>query len=197
MSGISDSTNLVYALVKAYTALEESEQYLYEVDASSSDGRSDQRKKNEEALREARKALGWAEPATAKKIPKGPQHVHAKDLEGILLDAAVARAMGVNVRYSVADDFCVRYTGGDDTGLKERRGQEFNPSDDWTLAGPTIEHEKLHLVPFGNDGWQAFLPVSAASERGPTPLIAAMRAYVANELGNTFLMANSNVEGDD
>lgn len=66
-------------------------------------------------------------------------------------------------------------------------------STDWGQGGPIIEREKLELR--CNDyEWQAFcfgFPVSRAHSgtrtwaAGPTPLIAAMRCYVASKLGDT------------
>ncbi len=50
------------------------------------------------------------------------------ELDGALLDAAVAKAEGVQVRWDAAHELCVCYEGGDDTGLKERRGPRYEPS---------------------------------------------------------------------
>jgi hypothetical protein len=65
-------------------------------------------------------------------------------------------------------------------------------STNWAQGGPIIEREKLELR--CNDyEWQAFcfgFPVSRAHSgtrtwaAGPTPLIAAMRCYVASKLGD-------------
>lgn len=115
------------------------------------------------------------------------------ELEGALLDAAVARIEGIRVRFGVAENFCVIYRGGDDTGLKERRGPDFNPSRDWSAGGSIIERELIDVeAPCKNGGrigyWYAYIyePETAEllqSMSGPTPLIAAMRAFVASKLG--------------
>ncbi len=115
------------------------------------------------------------------------------ELEGALLDAAGAKIEGVRVRWNAVEDFCVRYRGGDDTGLKERRGQDFMPSRDWSLGGQIIERERIAIIKFPS-GWVAkimephedYIDTTEKWERrniAPTPLIAAMRAFVASKLG--------------
>jgi hypothetical protein len=72
-------------------------------------------------------------------------------------------------------------------------------STDWSQGGPLIEREKItleHLYGAGDAGadvWVATLTcedkkfggVECFEEQGPTPLIAAMRCYVASKLGDT------------
>lgn len=58
-------------------------------------------------------------------------------------------------------------------------------STDWELGGPIIEQEGISLLdPTGNDidAWRAYCGGHLAY--GPTPLIAAMRCYVASKLGD-------------
>lgn len=54
----------------------------------------------------------------------------------------------------------------------------------WALAGPIIERESICISPFGpsREGWDSYQDNHHAE--GPTPLIAAMRCYVASKLGN-------------
>lgn len=64
-----------------------------------------------------------------------------------------------------------------------------NPSTNWTTGGPIIEREGIHIgrihtllhqrKEYGEFYW------IANGRRGPTPLIAAMRCYVASKLGDT------------
>ena len=60
----------------------------------------------------------------------------------------------------------------------------YSPSTDWAQGGPIIERQEIELVPKGMH-WDAYadedfhVPYS-----GPTPLIAAMRCYVASKLGD-------------
>ncbi len=63
--------------------------------------------------------------------------------------------------------------------------QDFNPSTTWAHGGPIIERERIELGSYA-DQWQATMHLEDGSifEHGPTPLIAAMRCYVASKLGN-------------
>lgn len=101
------------------------------------------------------------------------------ELSGALLDAAVAKALG----WSLYDT------------TREERG--FAPSTDWKEGGPIIEREQIATLysQWGfqmNPGWEAFvgelgperLDSNFADGEGPTPLIAAMRAYVRAKLGD-------------
>jgi hypothetical protein len=55
-------------------------------------------------------------------------------------------------------------------------------STDWSQGGPIIERERINLEPFKNIHGEQW---SADGEwDGPTPLIAAMRCYVASKLGD-------------
>lgn len=59
-------------------------------------------------------------------------------------------------------------------------------STEWKVGGPIIERERIMLKPFVSR-WEAFAVgpdriaerLSDGASSGPTPLIAAMRAYVA------------------
>lgn len=58
----------------------------------------------------------------------------------------------------------------------------YAPNIDWAQAGPIIEREKIDLrCMYGRDGSVVWRTVHAD---GPTPLIAAMRCYVASKLGD-------------
>jgi hypothetical protein len=54
-------------------------------------------------------------------------------------------------------------------------------STDWAQAGPIIEREKIALYLNGDDGWTGEDGWKRAT--GLTPLVAAMRCYVARKLG--------------
>jgi hypothetical protein len=66
----------------------------------------------------------------------------------------------------------------------------------WDLAGPIIEREGISILDHGVDDYpqvrcEAFIGTGYEAEFksfGPTPLIAAMRAYVASKLGNEVLL---------
>ena len=56
-------------------------------------------------------------------------------------------------------------------------------STDWAQGGPIIEREKTAIKENGYGHW--FAKVGTGKwMRGPTPLIAAMRCYVASKLGD-------------
>lgn len=113
------------------------------------------------------------------------------DLEGELLDAAVARANGFGpglVGQWLADP-----------------PPKWSPSTNWAEGGPIIERERINVEtapgvggepPAVEKAWTALafavnvpqgqwrVPTSGGVwQYGPTPLIAAMRAYVASKLG--------------
>ena len=56
-------------------------------------------------------------------------------------------------------------------------------STDWAQGGPIIEREGIDLSRAGSGWWAVNSPLPIQS--GPTPLIAAMRCYVASKLGDT------------
>lgn len=58
---------------------------------------------------------------------------------------------------------------------------------DWAQGGPIIEREWIDLHCVNDSLWEAECPAvgGLAMQNGPTPLIAAMRCYVASKLGNT------------
>lgn len=104
---------------------------------------------------------------TIKRIKK------TAELTGALLDYWVARAEG----YEWADDVApIRAVGV----------PMYSAS--WSDGGPLIERERIS-VEFLNlrdeAFWQAsMLTPQGVAESGPTPLIAAMRAYVASKFGH-------------
>lgn len=72
-------------------------------------------------------------------------------------------------------------------------GRKYNPSTDWSLGGPIIEREGISIIPFDDTRWEARCAVAVqrtparfVERRGPTPLIAAMRCFVASKLGDTI-----------
>lgn len=54
----------------------------------------------------------------------------------------------------------------------------------WSQAGPIIEREGLCVNPDFPRGWMAITNNAELMQFGPTPLIAAMRCYVASKLGD-------------
>jgi hypothetical protein len=95
------------------------------------------------------------------------------ELEGALLDAAVAEAVGLRWRFSTDGTEVV------DTSTK----YTYAPSTRWMEAGPIIERERIAVSPdLQSSAWCADTPLGRVS--GPTPLVAAMRAYVSDKMGS-------------
>jgi hypothetical protein len=90
------------------------------------------------------------------------------NLSGVALDWAVAK--------------CERLTA---PSLLTVAGQRFarkhKYSTDWAQGGPIIERERISVTQFGG-AWKASTVYQFAIT-GPTPLIAAMRCYVASKIG--------------
>jgi hypothetical protein len=103
-------------------------------------------------------------------------------LSGEALDLAVATAAGLYI----SDDGFAHLRGlGSNLALPLR---DWSPSENWEHGGPIIEREKIEIGFMGDGhGWQAAVnPLASADYTlkwvdGPTPLIAAMRAFVAAE----------------
>ena len=108
------------------------------------------------------------------------------ELTGIVLDWAVGYVMGEKLR------------------ILERQivwPEDYSPSTNWAQGGPIIEREEIELKVLANcldtddhptfkpgDAWEANLwpaDKDLIEYCGPTPLVAAMRCYVAIKLGDT------------
>jgi hypothetical protein len=62
----------------------------------------------------------------------------------------------------------------------------WQPSTDWAQGGPIIEREKIAVWHRGDEWpWRAQQSDTSHLKGGTTPLIAAMRCYVASKLGDT------------
>jgi hypothetical protein len=100
------------------------------------------------------------------------------ELTGAALDWAVAKCEVVAVRWSAAHEQLLV------DGYPYRVWQ---PHTNWLQGGPIIEREGigLHFDDDDNDPWAArpYLGDTWNLMLGPTPLIAAMRCYVASKLG--------------
>jgi hypothetical protein len=100
---------------------------------------------------------------------KGENEMKASELTGAALDWAVAEIE--NPKPELYRDY---------DGLEWERG--YSPSTDWAQGGPIIERERIELE---HDGFIWWARIKADEDHsGPTPLIAAMRCYVASKLGD-------------
>jgi hypothetical protein len=60
----------------------------------------------------------------------------------------------------------------------------YTPSTNWAQGGPIIEREMIELIPQTPALWDAMYRGQHIPNDGPTPLIAAMRCYVASKLSD-------------
>jgi hypothetical protein len=93
------------------------------------------------------------------------------ELTGLALDWAVAKCEGREVK----------------AWAVHRRLGRCDYSTNWAQGGPILEREKIELTYYiGTDEWLATrIGGPAVSEEwGPTPLVAAMRCFVASQLGD-------------
>lgn len=113
--------------------------------------------------------------------------IKTSELTGAALDVAVARCEGLIAReYGFWTPSC--------------KGEQLafdvpHFSTDWSKGGPIVEREGLNLEHLGRDAfaihprwcaWTSNLtwPNGEVQVYGPSPLIAAMRCYVASKLGD-------------
>ena len=108
--------------------------------------------------------------------------IQTKDLTGAALDWAVAKCEGTEITFS---------EGLQATPLGMPSGQWEMYSTDWAHGGPIIEREAHNLFKHnGGTEWCCACNVprdeytAIVTADGPTPLIAAMRCYVASKLGD-------------
>jgi hypothetical protein len=100
------------------------------------------------------------------------------ELTGHALDWAVAMCEGID-----HDTAALNIMFGDDNDWF------LAPSTDWAQGGPIIERERMDLLAEDAHMWNALMwwddenSSGDIKMTGPTPLIAAMRCYVASKLG--------------
>jgi hypothetical protein len=96
--------------------------------------------------------------------------IKTAELSGVALDWAVAQTFKPG-SYWESQEFL----------------DSFHPSTDWSQGGPIIVKEGISInkIGFSLDGdiWEA--DFNNFAEEGATPLVAAMRCYVASKFGDT------------
>lgn len=121
--------------------------------------------------------------------------MRTSELTGIALDWAVAVAKGIPKEElkppSWKGDNLFRWMRDDEGKLEDsyQTGPDLLFSVKWEAGGPIITKEKISVTVEHSGIWLAFINQNYANERrfvqsGPTPLIAAMRCYVAYKLGD-------------
>jgi hypothetical protein len=108
------------------------------------------------------------------------------ELTGAALNWAVAQAAGKPChlyRINHRDRQPAIYVLGGDDGITPAY------STDWSQGGPIIEREIAKIERFSDALWEATAYTKNAQDivqYGPTPLVAAMRCYVASKLGDNI-----------
>ncbi len=102
-------------------------------------------------------------------------------LDGALLDAAVALAEGIQHDTNGLPRAVFVHAGSD--------SMIYNPSENWSLAGPIIHRERI-TTSYDDQGgrergmWNAYAHnCEVMCQDFNSPLVATMRAYVASKLG--------------
>ena len=95
--------------------------------------------------------------------------IKTSELEGELLNQAVAHCVEQSKPFPVFFD-----------GEPMSKGDYIT---DWAQGGPIIEREKI-AIDWDHDCWNASTDSHPAYYSAETPLVAAMRCYVASKLGD-------------
>ena len=118
------------------------------------------------------------------------------ELTGVALDWAVCFAEKMiplegMLRVMRDGKFAVQCDG-------ESRVVRYNPSTDWAQGGPIIERERITIDARQHGKlWFAYSrKVNADEIAGHTPLIAAMRCYVASKLGDEVEIPEELTQGE-
>ena len=116
----------------------------------------------------------------------------ASELTGAALDWAVAKCEGRGIEFEDPKDPWLTLDG-----IAHQPLHSYTPSTDWAQGGPIIEQERFAVWFEKHDDVDSGLPIWFAQDgyapamQGTTPLIAAMRCYVAGMLGNEIEVPES------
>lgn len=120
--------------------------------------------------------------------------VPVAELYGRALDYAVAIVEGA---HSLKNDGITWWVtlGGLSRVLSQGWGTiGYQPSIEWAQGGPIIEREQIALAVNKGEGKWFGMGLSGRIGSGPTPLIAAMRYYVASKLGDSIKVPRELIE---
>ena len=132
-----------------------------------------------------------------------------------MVDCPVAELDGIALDYTVAivegghslefDGITWAFTlDGKTRVLSQGWGNmAYQPSREWQHGGPIIEREGITLRVNANVSghWVAFIDFGGSNRKiearqtGPTPLVAAMRCFVASKLGDSVKIPKGLIEG--
>lgn len=105
--------------------------------------------------------------------------IKTSELTGSALDWAVAKCENFKCKVEIEGIVWLVDSRGDIS-------RNFNPSSNWSWGGPIIERECICICPGGGKSshWEASIEGEPPYSEGVTPLIAAMRCFVASRLGD-------------
>jgi hypothetical protein len=122
------------------------------------------------------------------------------ELTGAALDWAVAKCEG---RFDVAEDADYWKEDGAWWFIQTREekvsSEKFNTSTNWAQGGLIIEREKINVSLSTTAPWMAWFYDGVEMvwlTDGATPLVAAMRCYVASKLGDEVEIPNELTKGE-
>ena len=72
----------------------------------------------------------------------------------------------------------------------------YAPSIDWQQGGVIIARERIELMPTSHTEWDAYKQNQHIPNTGATPLIAALRCYVASKLGDDVEVPTELTQGE-
>lgn len=132
--------------------------------------------------------------------------IKVAELINTALNLAVAKCKGCEPVFNPVFNGRIRY-GWYDSAIGHAIKKY---STDWNHGGPIIECEKIEVTPFPDGEWRGSKCVqkedsyspgdymeAVSHQYGPTPLIAAMRCYVASKLGDEVEVPNELLEGQE
>ena len=126
--------------------------------------------------------------------------MRVSELTDLALDWAVAKCEGGDCLWydTIATHWMT--LNGKDIALSKGWAQSFTPSTNWEHGGPIIERERIAMSSKPDGLWAAYAPKGTRlvqhggqaveifnwyfKQEGYTPLVAAMRCYVASKLGD-------------
>lgn len=114
------------------------------------------------------------------------------ELHGARLDLWTAKAAGVP-EPQIVDGVCGIAASRDARSKFDTRMVDYRPSSNWAHGGPIIESERISVWRYPNlDAWHAGMQFDFVRDeglkvehyyQGPTPLVAAMRCFIASKFG--------------
>lgn len=114
------------------------------------------------------------------------------ELTGLKLDWAVAKCEGIELENGCYNRLLV--------DGRMSKGQSmlvpFKPSADWQQGGAIIARERIELMPTSHTEWDAYKQNQHIPNTGATPLVAAMRCYVASKLGDEVEVPTELTQGE-